>query len=522
MATISPRTIRILGLVPIVLACVALVGWQFRIPLLKADLFGTFVAPNAALCFIVCGVSIVCQISGSRVVRAIGLALSGFVLLFATATMAEYVFGVDLGIDRLFFAHRLSDWTLPFPGRFAFNTALAFTSAGVSLLTIRRRNAVAELSAGLVLVVFYLALVGRAYSATLLYSRVMSPYTAILFGFLGVALLCAAARHSFVDAALSQNAGGIVFRRMLIAVLVGIPLLGITRVQLEQRGLIKADIATPLFVIITVAFFTILTMHTSTLLNQLDKRRQQAETALIQTEKLAAAGRMAATVAHEINNPLEAVTNLLYLLKDGKADATVTAQYIRLAQQELARVAAITRRTLGFYREERRPSNVDLGQVMDGILELYAHRLASANVEVNRSYAQGAFVRVPEGEIRQVLTNLLSNALDALPPGSGRIDISVQDGEHVVFTFADNGSGISQEHMPRIFEPFFTTKRDVGNGLGLWVSKTLVEKNEGRIEMTTHTDAEHHGTSFKLVFPRASREKGSERVPSAQGAGAAD
>src|SRR5690242_14274161 len=177
-------------------ACLALAGWQFRVPALKGDIFGTFIAPNAALCFILCGVAILCQTSRFAFVRHLGIVLGVFVTAFALATLAEYAFGVDFGIDRIFFAHRLSDWTLPLPGRFAFNTALAFTFAGCAVVALRRpRFPIAELGAGFVLIICYLALVGRAYSVSLLYSRVMSPHTAILFGFLGVALLCASTRH---------------------------------------------------------------------------------------------------------------------------------------------------------------------------------------------------------------------------------------------------------------------------------------------------------------------------------------
>jgi len=136
------------------------------------------------------------------------------------------------------------------------------------------------------------------------------------------------------------------------------------------------------------------------------------------------------------------------------------------------------------------------------VLELYAHRLNAASVQVNRSFGEGTVVRAPEGEMRQVFTNLLSNAFDALPREQGRLDVRTERiDDHVVFTFADNGRGIAQDHMERIFEPFFTTKRDVGNGLGLWVTKTLVEKNLGQIELQSRTGEADHGTTFRLKFP---------------------
>jgi signal transduction histidine kinase len=504
MLPISPRITRTLAFLPVAVACVTLLGWQFRNPLLRGDLVGTFVAPNTALCFIVCGISIVCQVSDSVVWRRIGVALGALVTLFALATIAEYVFRIDLGIDRIFFAHRLSAWNLALPGRFALNTALAFTCAGISLVTLHRREApgIAEFCAGLVLAIFYLAMVGRAYSASLLYGKVMSPYVAALFGVLGLALLCAARRHIFLDTARSREIGGVVFRRMLVAVLVLLPLIAYVRMQLERRGVMNADVSTPVFVVFSVSVFTVLTLRTAAVVNQIDERRQQTEQALIRTEKLAAAGRMAATVAHEINNPLEAVTNLLFLLKNTEVDAALGREYIRLAEQELARVAAITRRTLGFYKDETKAGDVDLRRVTDGVLELYAHKFSGSAIELKRSYAEGALVRAPEGELRQIITNLLSNAIDALPEEQPRIEITIERADrHVVLTFADNGRGIAEAHLERIFEPFFTTKRDVGNGLGLWVTKALVEKNGGVIEVTTSTAEADHGTTFRLTFP---------------------
>jgi signal transduction histidine kinase len=404
------------------------------------------------------------------------------------------------------------------------NTALAFTFAGVGLIALRRQRspAIAEVCAGLVLVIFYLAIVGRIYSASILYSRVMSPYVAVTFGILGIAILCTASRHTFVDTALSADAGGVVFRRMLFAVVVLLPLIGLARVQLEKHGLVRADIATPLFVVLTVSVFTVLTLRTAAVVNQIDRRRKATEEALIRTEKLAAAGRMAATVAHEINNPLEAVTNLLFLLKNTYCEPKVAKEYIRLAEQELGRVAAITRRTLGFYKEGTKANDIDLGKVTDSVLELYAHKLASAGVQVNRSYTDGALVRAAEGEIRQVLTNLLSNSIDALSPVGPRIDVGMRSSDQdVVLTFSDNGTGISKEHVSRIFEPFFTTKREVGNGLGLWVTKALVEKNGGTVELETSTDDEKHGTSFTLRFPRAKGLRAGLKA-TANEAGAAD
>jgi PAS domain S-box-containing protein len=207
-----------------------------------------------------------------------------------------------------------------------------------------------------------------------------------------------------------------------------------------------------------------------------------AEQALRRTEKLAAAGRLAATVAHEVNNPLEALVNLIYLARAASGLPAETAEYLRVADGELKRMAHIVRQTLGFYRESTIPHEVDLGRLVTEVLDLYRSRATTRGLAlVEDACESGLMVHVNGGEIKQVVANLVSNAIDATPPG-GRVTATVQrTGDWIEILVTDTGSGISEENRKHLFEPFFTTKSDVGTGLGLWVSKGIVEKHGGTI-----------------------------------------
>jgi PAS domain S-box-containing protein len=212
-----------------------------------------------------------------------------------------------------------------------------------------------------------------------------------------------------------------------------------------------------------------------------------AQDLLRKAEKLAAAGRLAATVAHEINNPLEAVGNLIYLVRQ-RADLPDEAQnYLRSAEQELDRVSQITRQTLGFYRDSTIPASVDVCAVVEAAVKTYEHKLKSKNITMELALANCPPIEGLQGELKQLMANLISNAADAVASG-GKIRISVRPaGDHggVEIKVADNGPGVAQADLVRIFEPFYTTKQDVGTGLGLWVSRGIVERHGGSIEVAS-------------------------------------
>lgn len=232
----------------------------------------------------------------------------------------------------------------------------------------------------------------------------------------------------------------------------------------------------------------------------------RAQDALRRSEKLAVTGRLAASIAHEINNPLEAVTNLLYLMRSA-ANPAETGRYLAEADQELARVAEITRQTLRFYREPSHPVETEVGGVLRSVLVLYNSRLAAANVFVQvENTAPQATVLSSPGELRQVIANIIGNAIDAMRRG-GRLRIrisSVRDRDGLPctrLTIADTGSGIPAALLPTIFEPFITTKGETGTGLGLWVTSEIVRRNGWTIRVRSHCGPGRTGTVFSIAMP---------------------
>jgi PAS domain S-box-containing protein len=231
------------------------------------------------------------------------------------------------------------------------------------------------------------------------------------------------------------------------------------------------------------------------------QERKSAEGLLRRTEKLAAAGRLAATVAHEINNPLEAVGNLLYLAMQEQGLPVASRRYLRMANEELRQVSHIVSQTLGFYRESNAAQPVDVCALVNDVLSLYQRKLDARQIRVVRSM-ESVTVEAIAGELRQVLANLLSNALDAMET-NGVLAIEVRpQGDEVRVTISDTGHGIATPLLGHIFEPFFTTKKDVGTGLGLWVSKGIVEKHHGRLDVVSSQKDEDHGTAFVMTLPR--------------------
>lgn len=236
-------------------------------------------------------------------------------------------------------------------------------------------------------------------------------------------------------------------------------------------------------------------------------QQKKAERALIQSEKLAAVGRLAASIAHEVNNPLEAVTNLLYLARYTENIEQIRA-LLQTADTELRRASAITSQTLRFYRQSSSPQAMDSGVLVNEILNVYLGRLRNSGARMVTRLRAEQPVRCFDGEIRQVLANLITNALDAMSPAPGRLLIRTREATHwttgergIVFTVADTGSGIAKEALQRVFEPFFTTKGTIGNGLGLWVSREIIARHRGMIRLRSSQSPAHHGTVFTVFLP---------------------
>jgi signal transduction histidine kinase len=236
----------------------------------------------------------------------------------------------------------------------------------------------------------------------------------------------------------------------------------------------------------------------------------KAQEALRRSEKLAVTGRLAASIAHEINNPLEAVTNLLYLIRTNPSSDALH-KYLDDADQELARVTEITKQTLRFYREPNRPVATEVEAVLHSVLVLFTSRLAAASVIVESEIrSSGVAVLSSPGELRQVIANLIGNSIDAMRSG-GRLRIRIsreracrRDGVQCVrLTIADRGAGIPQELLPDIFEPFVTTKEETGTGLGLWVTNEIVGRNGWKIKVRSSRTPGRTGTAFSIQMPIA-------------------
>ena len=236
--------------------------------------------------------------------------------------------------------------------------------------------------------------------------------------------------------------------------------------------------------------------------------RKQAEEALLRSEMLASAGRLAASIAHEINNPLEAIMNTLYLARTTPGVPAGAHQYMDIADGELMRIAHITRQTLGFYREFSAATSNYVTALFDSVINLLQAKIRSTGAQVETQCDNDLRVMGIAGELRQILANLLANSLDAIDQNSrivlrANVSIDPHDASHRVrITIADSGCGMSQVTIKRIFEPFFTTKGTVGTGLGLWVCKQLVEKNIGSIKVRSHLHPPHQGTTFSVLLPR--------------------
>jgi PAS domain S-box-containing protein len=235
--------------------------------------------------------------------------------------------------------------------------------------------------------------------------------------------------------------------------------------------------------------------------------RKQVATALINNEKLAAVGRLAASIAHEINNPLESVTNLLYLARLSNEPSEVK-EYLITADRELRRVGAITTQTLRFHRQSTRPSEIDCEELIEGVLSVYQGRIVNSCVEVEHRRRAVRPVMCFDGEIRQVINNVVANAIDAMHPDGGRLLLRYRDAtdwrterKGLVITVADTGPGMTKHTLGKIFEAFFTTKGIGGTGLGLWISREIVNRHNGGLLVRSSQQEGRSGTVVSLFLP---------------------
>ena len=231
--------------------------------------------------------------------------------------------------------------------------------------------------------------------------------------------------------------------------------------------------------------------------------RKRMEQSLLQAEKIAATGRMAATIAHEINNPLEAVMNLLYLLRERITDDDGRG-FLATAEDELGRVSHIAKQTLGYYRENAAATLASVEDIAKNALAIYEPRCLSANIGVRRSISSSNKIVLRRGEMMQVISNLIANAIYAMPAG-GTLSVSVCDapsaGDGIVLTVEDDGVGIAPKNLPKVFDAFFTTRTTIGTGIGLFIAKQFVEGHGGRIGIESSCESDKHGTTVRVFLP---------------------
>ena len=238
-------------------------------------------------------------------------------------------------------------------------------------------------------------------------------------------------------------------------------------------------------------------------------RRKRAEQVLEQQEQMAAIGRLTSSIVHEINNPLEAVLNLVYLAQSS-ADLEQARPYLRDAEQELVRACEITTQGLQFHRQHWAPISTNVVNIVQSVLTLFRGKFKTARVQVEFETEDAPELMCFAGEMRQVFVNLIGNAVEAMTQDGGQLKIRIRPGtdwrsgrQGVRITIADTGTGMSPETRLRMYDAFYTTKGSGGSGLGLWVTAKIVRKHQGSIHVRSKRTAVSGGTVFSLIFPYA-------------------
>ena len=491
-----------LGLVLIGAGCLINLGWLLEFPLLAGTSFGLGAAPSTAILFILSGFSVLLRLRLRN--PALSYIAAIFVTCFAAGIFIHRMTGAPMLVEHWFrpsfgpdgaFSPRLR-------GLMSMPTSATFLALGTGLLcTMFKRSFAVDILSGAVFASGYIALLSFLYGFHNYTGLTMPLYASVLF-MAGSVMLLASADNSWLWAILSSNsAGGIVLRRALPLAFFVLPVVGWVRMQSIKSGLLPLELGAAIAVCFAATLFLIVGLLTATALNRLDDEKRAAQDALIRSEKLVTAGRLAATVAHEINNPLAAALNAIFLARTAGSSKEINT-FLDVAESELKRVAAVVRQSLGFYRGNSKRQSISLTPLLEEVVRMYSPIALTKSVELQVESDPHLAILADGGEFRQIVTNLVTNAIEASSEG-GTVKLSAKfkSNGYAEIRVADEGTGISSLVRDRIFEPFFTTKKDTGTGLGLYVVKELVAKNAGTIAVESSSASGQHGTQFVLLFP---------------------
>lgn len=488
---------RAIAVVHLVFGLLVTAGYVFHIDLLVFRRGRISVAPNTALLFFLTGLAVL-LLSSKR--WKLGSAIAALVVVLSTWCLIERMVQPLPAADLLPGTASYLFIPLIITARIAIPTACSFWVLGVALLFLRRSSLVVDVACVGVFGVSLFSVLGYAYGMPYIYNFLMALATSIMF-LLSAVMVIASAERSWIRESLAKDdAGGVVLRRICVVSFVALPLIGASCLWLENRNLVPFEFGFTLLVLASIALLLIVAFVTGSRLSHAAARAQAANEALIRSEKLATAGRLAASVAHEINNPLAAALNSVFIARNN-ATSENRHLFLDLAERELKRVAGVVRQSLGFYRGEGKTGPVEVNAMLQEAVDLFLPMASTRRVTLEHKAEQDISVTADFGELRQVVCNLIANAIDANEAG-GRVLVSSTRGWNgdVEIAVEDWGPGIPAAAKEKIFEPFYTTKPNVGSGLGLFVVKELVQKNGGRLSLATNTDELLHGTRFTLTF----------------------
>lgn len=503
----------ILALAAVLITLLALIGWWVGHPVLASWLPGfATTKPSTARCILALAIAVLLHLRSNRWAARLAYAalLVAFVLSFGSAL--EYLTGHNLGIDQ-FLLHVSADKYGDPAGRMSRATAFTLLLSTVAIFFVRRvpRVAVVLTLCGTFLSVSTLVAYCFHFGPfpEVLWFRSFAIPTAVSILFVQLSTLFLLPRQEPLYSLTAHIGEGNRKGLLLLSVTLLPLLLAFPLLEGFRSGLFDAPFTMALLVVILIAIQSLVLWHDNLALAAAQTSQQMAEQAMLQSEKLAVIGRLSASIAHEINNPLEAVSNLLFLIQGSQTLAEIQ-EYAALAEQEVLRVTQITSQTLSFYRENHALSHCSPDDLILSSLKLLRGHIdaAGASFAYEQLNPVGA-VLCKDGELRQVLINLIGNAADATPHGHIRIRLHAsrewkgRGRPGIRILIADNGSGIPAELHARIFEPFFSTKGDQGNGIGLALARALIEQHQGSLTLRSSTRAGHSGTVFCLFMPLA-------------------